>query len=132
MAAADVPRRIEEMSFDERQDYLGSLTEEARGTLFRSLPRELVDSWVEEEKAHLENLVKDQPTEGADFGAAEEREIKIDGADEPQDREPDADPGVIAQLVKEKVQLTIELNEARADVERYYSLFGPLPPSQAL
>ena len=122
----DLSRHAAGLNFEERQQFLGGMSEEDRASLMQATPAETLKQWVEEEKEDFLKHTEGQPVEGAEFGKDPDEVVKIDGADEPQDRAPEEDPGVIAELVKEKLDLTQKLAEAHAEIQAYYERFGPL------
>lgn len=123
-----ISRHIAEYEFEQRQKFLGELSEDDRRKLFEATPKETLDAWVKEEEEDFKAAHGGTEVEGAEFAQSPDETVKIDGAAEPQDRDPDADPGVIELLVKEKLELASKLSEAQQEVDRYYERFGPLPP----
>lgn len=123
-----------QLNFDQRQEFLGKLTELERVELFKAAGEETVAEWAQEEQAHLEELIKDQPVEGADFAGESGEAVRVDGLDEPADRAPDASEELIATLVKERIDAQQEAakwervaTERAAELDAYYKEFGPLP-----
>jgi hypothetical protein len=133
-------RKASELDFDDRNKFLGGLTEDERQKLFAVTPPDTLERWKREEQEHLEDLTKDQPVERADFDGIE-REVKVDGAEKPQDRAPEAGAELIASLVQEKFTAEQKLGaetkraddaeraatERAAELDAYYKAFGPLP-----
>jgi hypothetical protein len=126
---------IEDCTFDERQVRLAEMTDDARQKLFEATPLETREKWAKEEQAHLEELVKDQPVEGAEFAGEANEEVRIDGQTEGEQPAPNAaaDAELIATLVRERIEAEgransaeRKLEEANAEVNAYYERFGPL------
>lgn len=122
-----------ELTFDERQEWLGGLDEDFREDTLAALPHDVRLSWQIEELKHLEELVKDQPVDGGEFGEDPNEQVIIPGAEEPQDRAPDVGAELIAELVKQKfvaeqeaAKLKRALDEANAEIQAYYEKFGQL------
>jgi hypothetical protein len=119
-------RHCAELDYDDRQKFLGELSEDDRAELMQATPPETLAKWVEEEKEDFLKHTEGQPVEGAEFSTDPGEVVKIDGNDEPEDRAPDEDPSVIEELVKEKLALMQKLTEAHAELDAYYQRFGPL------
>lgn len=124
------------LDFDQRQEFFAGLSEDERQKLFEATPLETREKWAKEEQAHLEELVKDQPVEGAEFAGEAGEEVKIDGRAEGDPEPPPnaaADAELIATLVRERIEAEgranaaeRKLEEAGAEVNAYYERFGPL------
>jgi hypothetical protein len=133
-------REASDLDFDDRNKFLAGLTEHGRQKLFDVTPPETLYRWQREEQEHLEELMKNQPVERADFEGVE-REVKVDGAETPQNRAPDVGADLIATLVQERFDAerkaaaeTKRANDAErvateraAELDAYYKAFGPLP-----
>lgn len=123
------------LDFDTRQRELERFSsDEDRQKVIDALPPETRAQWVQEEKEHLEELVKGQPVEGAEFAGEAGEEVKIDGQTEGAEQPASAaDAELIATLVRERIEAEgranaaeRKLEEANAEVNAYYERFGPL------
>jgi len=122
-----------ELTFDERQEWLASMPEEERAAMIAALPMAVRMAWINEEREDLEERVKDQPVEGAEISGQTDEQIIVPGSEAPEDRAPDVGAELIASLTKERFaaeeranKLQIQLDDANAEIQRYYEKFGPL------
>lgn len=114
---------LEDLPLDEREKVLAAMPEEHRERWRNSLDTDTAARLEREAAEHMQGLASRTPL----FGDTGEQH-KVDGNPEgPQDRDPDADPPVIRELVGHKVRLERELAAAHAELDRYYQAFGKLP-----
>lgn len=127
MTASERVEYLDALEVEQRLEQMAKIPDEERTELIENLEIKTKMRWINEEREHLEEVVKDQPVEGADFGEDPDEVVIIPGAEEPQDRAPDVSEELIAELVKDKFNADRRASEAEALLDKYRAAFGELP-----
>jgi len=129
---AGAAKHAAELSFDERNEFLGSLSDDDRNAVLSLVPQETIAQWVQEENQAIQEQFADQPDPEDYITPQREETVELPGPEKPE-RESDADANMIKGLVMEKfdaeqraIKAERERDEANAEVEAYYRRFGPL------
>lgn len=111
------------LPFDEREAALRRMTDEQRAEWFEGLDEFTQQRLQKEDEEHMQKLASKPALTPTD------ETVKTDGnPDGPVDPEPEADKGIIAQLVREKIKVEQELMAANNIIAAYEEKFGTPPP----